>query len=466
MLAWYFYSAFAADQVRFGFDQLKSLGFPAAAALLGVIVLVIILTRFRDRGESIFQGPLPYSKLLLPAAAVSFASVFILWHLRTGFINADGLYNMVSMQAGMRIIHHDEMLSSLLVQLLWKSGVAGVRPEDTLALFSVAWGSVYVWTTVILGGRLTGKRWPLFLLLCFSSGFVQLFFGDVEFYAMVAALINVYMLLSLEHLRGNISILFPGIALAIAICTHLLAGWILPSYLYLLTRAVKKGKAAEAISSIPVMLLIIGLIFITVSDAGLPVHTITQSHALGSADRTTLDMLAVPSLHYHAAVGNVLFLLFPFWPVIPLLFIYRRLRMDPFNITVLISTGMLLLLALVWNLGLGPYFDWNLIASVGVTASVLVWGNMLNGSWKPGMRTALMLLLLAGAFHSWAWIAGNHFVFSMMPREQIEKIDFPSEEPARVIPFSKPQTDSQRGDPIMVSIISGRMTVESCCGCN
>lgn len=434
MLLWYFYSAYVSHDVRYGFDQLKILPFAVSAGLAAAVILVAVLVRIREGNASFHEGPLPYRRLLLPAAAASIISASVFWFLRNGFINDDGLFNMISLQAGVRIIHHDEMLSSLLVTKLWQSGLAGFRPEDAMSLFSSVWGGFFVFTAVLMGGRLTGSRWPLFTLLCLSGGFVQMFAGDVEFYAMVAALINLYLLLCLEHVRGNLSIIFPGILLAIAICSHLLAGWILPSYLFLLVRSFRKGRKAEAASAVGLMLLTSVFLFVIVSAAGLPVHAVAQSHALGSADRTTLDMLAVPSVHYHAAVFNVLFLIFPFWPVFLLLLLYRRFNWDPFEVTAAVSTAMLFLLAVVWRLGLGPYFDWNLIASVGVPASALIWGSLLKGSWKPGMKTAVCLVLLVGALHSWVWIVGNHNSFSIMNSEQINQIYLPTGEPVRVIP--------------------------------
>lgn len=432
MLAWFFFSAYLSPEVRYGFDQLKILPAAVSAGLAAAALLLVLLVRLRDRTVTEGGDPLPYGKLLLPALAASVSAAALFWFLRNGFINDDGLVNMISLQGGLRIIHHDEMLSSLLVTKLWQSGIAGFRPEDSISLFSAAWGGVFVFVTVLLGGRLTGSRWPLFTLLCLSSGFVQMFAGDVEFYSMVAALVSLYLLACLEYQRGNLSSILPGIVLSLAICSHLLAGWLLPSYLYLLFREIRRRKTLEVIASIAAMVLVAGFLFMIVSSAGLPVHQVASSHAMGSADRSTLDMLAVPSLHYHAGVVNVLFLVFPYWPVLLLMLIYRRLSWTPFNAVVVISTAMLLLLSLVWRLGLGPYFDWNLVASVGVPASVLVWGNMLRGEWKPGMKTSVCFVLLVGALHSWTWISGNHFQFSMLSREQTEEMYFPTGRPFRM----------------------------------
>lgn len=432
MFLWYFYSSFIAGQSRYGFDHLDAVAPLEAMGLFAAACLAAYLVRSVSARGSGDVRPVKYSSLILPALAAGVSSAVLFWSLRNGFINDDGLFNMVSLQAGMRIIHHDEMLASLIVSRLWQWGIAGIRPEDSISLFSALWGGVFVTVTVLLGGRTVGSRWPFFLAGCLSAGYIQMFAGDVEFYAMVAALVSVYLLLSLEHLRGNLTLVLPSMALSAAICSHLLAGWLLPSLLFLFIRAFRAGRRAETAVSSLTFMLTAAFLFVIVSAQGLPVHQVTGSHAMGTADRSTLEMLASPSVHYHAGVVNVLFLIFPFWAALPLILKKGWLREDPFNAVAVICTAMLVLLALVWKLGLGPYHDWNLVATAGVPASILLWTNALKGRISPGMKAALVLLMLVGAIHSWAWIAGNHSSFSMLERERLEEYHLPTGEPLRM----------------------------------
>jgi hypothetical protein len=429
---WYLYSAYLADQPRYGFHHLRNIPPSAALGLFLACFLATVLFRLKT-GESEEAVPLPYRRLILPAICLSLLSAVAFWFLRSGFINDDGLFNMVSLQAGMRIIHHDEMLSSLMITRLWQSGITGFRPEDAFSLFSVIWGAFHVFTIMLLAGRTVGRRWPLFLAGCLSAGYIQLFVGDVEFYAMVASLVGLYLLLCLEHTRGHISLVLPCMALALAMSSHLLAGWLLPSLLVLFIRSLRAGRRAETAFSAAAFVLTTGFFFVIVSAAGLPVHAITQSHAMGSADRNTLDMLASPSLTYHSGVMNVLFLVFPFWLGLPLVLQKGWLKEQPFNQVLAVSTSMLLLLAVVWNLGLGPYHDWNLVATVGVPASILFWSNALKVRLIPSMKTSLFLLMLVAAIHSWTWIVGNHYAFSMMDRQWLNEIHFPTGKPVQMI---------------------------------
>lgn len=120
------------------------------------------------------------------------------------------------------------------------------------------------------------------------------------------------------------------------------------------------------------------------------------------------------------------------------------LKERPFNLVLAVCTGMLVLLALVWKLGLGPYHDWNLIAAVGVPSSVLLWSNALRGRLGTSMKASLILLMLVAAIHSWTWIAANHFTFSMMNRDVLEGIHFPTGKPVQIVPmYSETDTGPQ-----------------------
>lgn len=288
MICWYLFSAYIAQEPRYGFHQMKAIPFWEAAALFTAAILAALLVRLRSTSSPESALPLPYSRLFPLAVLAAAVSAVVFWLLRNGFINDDGLFNMVSLQAGMRIIHHDEMLSSLMVTRIWQSGIAGLRPEDSISLFSAVWGGVYVFIIVLLGGRTVGKRWPLFLIGCLSAGYVQVFAGDVEFYGMVASLIALYLLLCLEHIRGNISLVLPSMALALAICSHLLAGWLLPSLLFLFIRALRRGEKAGTAVSAAAFLLTTAFIFIIVSAQGLPYMRLHRATPWAAQTRTPL----------------------------------------------------------------------------------------------------------------------------------------------------------------------------------
>lgn len=428
MLLWYLFSAYAAAQVRYGFDQLKHLPPETSSALILAILLSVVIAMLRDRGGSASVSELPYSRLILPALILAVLFAVTAWQLRSGFPNDDGLNDMLSLQAGQSILRHDEMLPTLIVTMVYESGITGILPEKAFSLVSCFFGGLFVFTTVLFGGRMTGRRWPLFIGLSLSAGYVQMFVGDAEVYAMVAAMLAVYFLLCSEYLKGNISLLLPSLTLAVALCSHLLAGWTVPAFAFLLYRSIRRKRYAETGLSVLVFLITVGFLFFIVTAAGLPLHALASSNAAGAGNRNTLDMLAVPEIHYHAAVANVLFLVFPFWLVLPALLLTGRLKSDLMNAVLIISAGMLTLLALVWKLALRPYFDWNLIASVGVPLSYLTWSSLLRGPWQRGMKSAVLLLCLVGALHSWTWITANHFSFNMLHKSQIEDRNLPTPE--------------------------------------
>jgi hypothetical protein len=122
MICWYLFSAHISHEPRYGFHQMKAIPPLEGVALFTIAILTALLVRLRSTASPESAVPLPYSRLYPLAVLAAAVSAVVFWLLRNGFINDDGLFNMVSLQAGMRIIHHDEMLSSLIVTKIWQSG--------------------------------------------------------------------------------------------------------------------------------------------------------------------------------------------------------------------------------------------------------------------------------------------------------------------------------------------------------
>ncbi len=91
---------------------------------------------------------------MIPATLTALVFMPIFWILKNGFINADGLIKMQSLLSGIRILHFDEMLATLLITRIWESGIFGINPENSMSAFSVVFGGLYVWVTVVLGGQI------------------------------------------------------------------------------------------------------------------------------------------------------------------------------------------------------------------------------------------------------------------------------------------------------------------------
>ncbi|HMI30610.1 MAG TPA: hypothetical protein VK527_02655, partial [Candidatus Limnocylindrales bacterium] len=82
------------------------------------------------------------------------------------------------------------------------------------------------WNTRVLG-----------LVLIATLATTQLYCGYFESYAVVTLVVLLYILAGLRHSHGEGSLLLVGLSLALAVATHLVTLFLIPSYLVLILRA-------------------------------------------------------------------------------------------------------------------------------------------------------------------------------------------------------------------------------------
>lgn len=317
------------------------------------------------------------------------------------------------------------MLACSVVRSIWQTFGDPVRfdPFDVYSVYSSGMGFVFVLVTVLFACRELGRRWPMFVILMVSGGFMQAFFGDVENYAGVMALCMAYMWASREYFEDRLSVVTPSLVLALAVSMHLMALCMMPAHLLLWIRSFRMKARGQVVASMAVMITTLFLVFIIAAFHSLDYRNLQNSHIMGSGDGwTTIDMLATPSLTYYNAVTSVLFLLFPFWWVPIVLILTGNMKNDGFNRFLGTASIGFLALAYGWRLGLGPYFDWNLVAVAAIPPSVLAWRNLLLLRRTRAVSFAMLFIAFTGWLHSYAWITANHRSFSMPRMEVIEEI--------------------------------------------
>ena len=143
---------------------------------------------------------------------------------------------------------------------------------------------------------------------------------------------------------------------------------------------------------------------------GLPITALLyDSHALGHGGHFD-QVLVRPTREYYGKILNLMFLLVPGWVLLLPLVAYRRIRLDPVNVHLLLACACGGLLVVTWWARLGVYNDWNLFANVAIPVSLLVWRNVLDAETlmaRPWPIVALNALFLV---HSYSWIVTNHYL--------------------------------------------------------
>jgi hypothetical protein len=194
---------------------------------------------------------------------------------------------------------------------------------------------------------------------------------------------------------------------------HLLAGFLLPSLVFLYYLELRKKQYLQLLAAISAFAAIFGLAVVFFHYRGLPVGGLF----LGSwASRSFQDrsLWIIPIFDnntiYHWQQINLLFLMFPANLLIVPLIYYKRIKINYFNVHILIATVFMMIFQFTYRAQLGVYHDWNLFANAAVPFSILVWYNVLK---IPNLKykTEILIGLFSLSFlHSYCWILSNHFL--------------------------------------------------------
>lgn len=398
---------------RFGVDQLQPFGWVAVAALLAAAISAAPLARSRGAAHLLkivtqLSGR-PSGRLLLAGSAA-----LLFWMLRSHTLNPDGAAFQDKFDRDVPVngvfVTHDEILEFVVHSRFWAFTHAWWGwdvPTSYQVLSSVA-GGVFVALVARYAHLVHPIHAGALVLLTMTGGFVQLFFGDVENYTLTAVVILGYFLAAERFLQRRASIVWPSAWLATAMMCHLLAGFLLPSLLYL-WRVANRRRAGRQVGA--GLLVLLGIITVTLLAChivwGLPIERLLESHAGGHGGRYR-DVLARPTLTHYWAQLNVLLLLCPGVVLALPLAIAPGLARTERDVHLAIAAAAMLTFLLVWFPALGPREDWNLFANVAIPVSLLVWSSALSAPGLAERRAILTGVGLVGGLHSLAWVWRNH----------------------------------------------------------
>ena len=406
----------AVARMLFGFDQLRPLGW--FAFVLPVLVGVTLrlpwdrVIRPVNALLARIAGLTSRTRVLLAVVVGTYSFTWFLG-LRNQFINPDGMVFSAKFHADVPVrgatVSHDEMLELYLHSRFWyhTSRAFGWTVEYSYQFLSSVAGGIFVVLLLTLGWVALGeKRWIVFVLGVGAAGFMQLFFGDVENYTLVTALILLYVLTGYLYLEGRIGLLAPNCVLAVAVTFHLLAAFLLLSLAYLYLVALQRRQLLSVALAAVALIAIPAAVVVYFHYHGLPFEIIRTSNAFGQAGK--LRRFAAPSLEYHGQIVSLLFLLFPpLLGFVPLL-AYKRIALTRFNIFMALAVIVFTAYVFIWRADLGVYNDWNLYAPAALPLAVFFWYNFARADWLVNRVGIAAALILTSGVHSYAWIIRNH----------------------------------------------------------
>jgi hypothetical protein len=338
----------------------------------------------------------------------------VFYVLRTSWLNADG--NMLTPRFEADVprfgahLTHDEILELFLHSRFWfyTHRWWGWSVVYAYQIVSCTAGAVFVYVLIRLARRLAPSSPWLFVTGVLAGGYMQLFFGDVENYTVMAVAVTCYLLAASRFLAGDAGLWVPAVTLAVAACFHLEAAWLWPSAVYLaaVSRSRQRSFREVAVSGAAAT-AIVAATFVYFQFNGLPLVRFFSSHAGHALRLNGVFAVGMPPGYYGQQL-NLFFLLCPTALLGAALVLQRNLPRGSTARFLAISAASLVLMQLVWRSQIGVLDDWNLYATGGLVASVCIWQAVGAAAGTGSLRLVAALTAAAGWIHTYAWILMNH----------------------------------------------------------
>jgi hypothetical protein len=217
-----------------------------------------------------------------------------------------------------------------------------------------------------------------------------------------------YFTASALFIKGRWSVVVPAVILAAALTFHLLAGFLIPSLLFMLRSAWKQGRKSSVIAASCLFLAIVGSTLLFFHLHNLPIRDLWyNSHAFGHGGHIR-PYLADPSPGYYFDLLNLAFLLAPAWILLIPLLIFRRIRLDAVNSHLALAAAFMGFFFVAWKATLGVYPDWNMFAAAALPFTFLVMRNLPRAGLPGRRRWIIYLFVWLFMLHSYSWVVYNH----------------------------------------------------------
>lgn len=288
-------------------------------------------------------------------------------------------------------------------------------PAVTFAAVSVGAGVIVLVLGVFLARRLSDAPWgqvAVFGLLVLS-GLIRLFFGYVETYPVLAAVVMAYLFLAVRTLQGRGHPAAPALVATAAMGLHVTGVFLLPSLAYLLWRGEAAGRARRlAWMGIPVAALVAGSLIIRsqVDSAYAYGEYLAKLLPLGGDHGTRFAYGMLSAAHLRDFVQEQL-LLGPFGaPLALVLLAVAGRRAAGTETRFLLWAGLpWWIMSFLYNREIGAARDWDLFAAATIPFVLLSGMLLARLVAAPGpsrrARAAVGLVLAASAFHTLPWVA-------------------------------------------------------------
>jgi tetratricopeptide (TPR) repeat protein len=290
----------------------------------------------------------------------------------------------------------------------------GLTSETALAILSIVAGVVAVFALLRLAASLTPDRGGRLLaaVLLLTAGSTQLFFGHVEYYAMLAAATALYLWLACALLGAGRPTWPTWLAWGALLPVHLSALAFLPAQAVLALRELRAGRRRAVLTTLAAAAgLGLAMILPRLVGRGMSAFVATtwagpQRYLAPFFNReSTRHAFGFLSAQHWLALLNDLLLAAPLALVaLPVLWRQRRGRPDAIHAFLAAAAVGALLFSILFHRELGPIRDWDILSANAFVLLAFVAARLVRP--HPGhQRTAALIVAAAGLHHLVPWVA-------------------------------------------------------------
>ncbi|MGH8016243.1 MAG: hypothetical protein ACREBV_08640, partial [Candidatus Zixiibacteriota bacterium] len=254
-----FVAAMFPENRIWGFNQWAYFSLEWRIVFLAIAVLLPVLWSALTKNSNTFIFNIFESFLgrkhnyfiLALLVTIVMAAAFYFLRSKTHFLG-DGYMNLSSLASNKPLVK--ETAFGAIKAHIWLKSLIGGDDEAasllTFQIISILGGVIFLILVFYLAHKLFESRVDsaLFALGLSSGGYMHLFFGYVEYYALFVLSVTLFTLIGLLISKGHLSkwLILPP--LIIAIFFHVLGVTLIPSALFLLISGTKAGKFIGTIS--------------------------------------------------------------------------------------------------------------------------------------------------------------------------------------------------------------------------
>lgn len=394
-----------------GVDAWSYFSFPIAI-MIGAIGLSGIIPATNNIHIDLFERYSGlFNKIPIPVVVIACGLLFFLFSQELPLLG-DGFLRIRNAESGTYIVSPEPMdtfLHIFFFSLLNKS--VGLGAKEIYAYLSIFSGMAAI------GGALhyirkiftESKRGFVFAAF-FLCGSVQLFFGYVESYSIMAALVILFLFSAWDMLLEDKFKIAPAFFMFLPMIFHPLSVVFLPAGIYAYYITIQKMPKRFFYTIYVLLVGIFAMILLGTAFAyiGFGFEKLFDLFGTGSHILPLAGDYGIFSLLHLLDVINEIFLTTPAIIGIPLLFKhFTRIKNKPVFVFLTISVFFSFVFMLIFHTKLGFARDWDLTAVFAFPMTLLIIFLITKSDKRKEKKYTAMIIVLVSLIHTVPWILVN-----------------------------------------------------------